>query len=237
MVTDNTGAVVARFDYDAWGNLLASSFDNVPGGMPYGFVGALGVRFDSATGLHYMRHRWYDPRLQRFISRDPIGLSGDFNPYRYCGNSPTTWKDPSGLKRKNAKEEMEELEKKRKEARTCHVRINYRYNNDYFVDFEIELELPPKASTARLKNVKTAPIGTDPYGWSKIYFPTGYPGINLEQDVNAEVEYLDSQGNVVGRGEWYPMTTHNRGGVQPVLYPYRGGTGGPNSGHGGIDFE
>jgi RHS repeat-associated protein len=94
MVTDNTGAVVARFDYDAWGNLLASSFDNVPGGVPYGFVGALGVRFDAATGLYYMRHRWYDPSLQRFLSRDPIGHS---DLYLYAGNNPVNLVDPIGL--------------------------------------------------------------------------------------------------------------------------------------------
>jgi uncharacterized protein RhaS with RHS repeats len=40
----------------------------------------------------------YDPVSGRFISEDPIGLaSGDTNPYRYCGNSPTNFTDPTGL--------------------------------------------------------------------------------------------------------------------------------------------
>lgn len=38
--------------------------------------GALGVRFDSATGLHYMRARWYDSGLGWFISRDPLYSGG-----------------------------------------------------------------------------------------------------------------------------------------------------------------
>ena len=46
----------------------------------------------------YMRQRWYDPTLQRFISRDPIGLHGGANLYRYCANSPTNLVDPSGLR-------------------------------------------------------------------------------------------------------------------------------------------
>lgn len=63
---------------------------------PYG---ALGVRTDTVTGLYYMRHRWYDSSLQRFISRDPIGLSGGENVYTYAGNSPTIFVDPMGLKK------------------------------------------------------------------------------------------------------------------------------------------
>jgi hypothetical protein len=44
-----------------------------------------------------MRHRWYDPTSQRFISRDPIGLSGGENLYSYARNSPADLVDPSGL--------------------------------------------------------------------------------------------------------------------------------------------
>src|SRR5580692_12122705 len=38
----------------------------------------------------------YSPTIGRFLSRDPIGLGPDTNPYRYCGNSPTNGTDPSG---------------------------------------------------------------------------------------------------------------------------------------------
>jgi len=44
-----------------------------------------------------MRARWFDPTVQKFISRDPIGLQGGSNLYRYCGNSPVNWNDPQGL--------------------------------------------------------------------------------------------------------------------------------------------
>ena len=86
-----------RRDCGAWSETLPGGFDNVPGGMPYSFVGALGVRTDADTALRYMRQRWYDPTLQRFISRDPIGLRGGANLYAYADGNPSTWNDPDGL--------------------------------------------------------------------------------------------------------------------------------------------
>ena len=61
----------------------------------FGWVDAHGA--DADSGLAYMRQRWYDPTLQRFISRDPIGLEGGANLYEYAGNDPTDHVDPSGL--------------------------------------------------------------------------------------------------------------------------------------------
>ena len=99
LVTDSSGEVVFRRDYGAFGETLPGGFDNVPGGMPYGFVGGLGVRTDADSGLIYMRQRWYDPTLQRFISRDPIGLSGGANLYSYANNAPARYVDATGLNR------------------------------------------------------------------------------------------------------------------------------------------
>lgn len=65
--------------------------------MPYGYVGGLGVRYDSVTGLHYMRNRWYDAGLGRFLSRDPIFAQEEDNLYIYALNSPQDLTDPLGL--------------------------------------------------------------------------------------------------------------------------------------------
>ncbi|UFP94202.1 RHS repeat-associated core domain-containing protein [Gloeobacter morelensis] len=52
-----------------------------------------------ASGLIYLRNRYYSPKLQRFISEDPIGFGGgDTNLYRYVGNTPHTDNDPTGLR-------------------------------------------------------------------------------------------------------------------------------------------
>ena len=77
----------------AWGETLPGGFDNVPGGMPYSFVGALGVRTDADTGLAYMRQRSYDSTLQRFISRDQLHTQ---NRYEYADGSPTVFVDVDG---------------------------------------------------------------------------------------------------------------------------------------------
>jgi len=48
--------------------------------------------------LYYYRARYYDPTQARFISQDPIEfLAGDTNFYRYVGNDPLNFVDPSGL--------------------------------------------------------------------------------------------------------------------------------------------
>jgi RHS repeat-associated protein len=53
---------------------------------------------DKATGLQNNLNRWYDSNTGRWLSEDPIGFrAGDANLYRYVGNEPTRYTDPSGL--------------------------------------------------------------------------------------------------------------------------------------------
>jgi len=57
-----------------------------------------GREWDAEAGLYYYRARWYDSKIGRFMSEDPIGFeSGDVNLFRYVGNSPINRIDPSGL--------------------------------------------------------------------------------------------------------------------------------------------
>ncbi|NJL71608.1 MAG: RHS repeat-associated core domain-containing protein, partial [Candidatus Competibacteraceae bacterium] len=61
-------------------------------------VGFTGQRYDSELGLYYFKHRYYSPKLGRFLQPDPIGYTGsDFNLYTYVGNSPQKYTDPMGL--------------------------------------------------------------------------------------------------------------------------------------------
>ena len=45
----------------------------------------------------WMRNRWYSIELGRFLSRDPIGLSGGANGHSYGENNPVRYVDPFGL--------------------------------------------------------------------------------------------------------------------------------------------
>lgn len=92
-ITDASGAVVAHYEYDAWGQQLSSSAP-FAGGLRFGFCGALGVMTDETTGLVWMRQRWYDCRLARFLSRDAVRNA---NRYSYCYNAPVNRIDITGL--------------------------------------------------------------------------------------------------------------------------------------------
>ncbi|MHB2018562.1 MAG: RHS repeat-associated core domain-containing protein [Candidatus Xenobia bacterium] len=95
-MTNSSGTVVGTFDQDSWGNSLSSTSDSVPnGGFLYRWIGALGVRYDSDTELYYMRQRWYDPGLGRFISRDPLRKKS--NAYLYSRSNPVSLTDPTGM--------------------------------------------------------------------------------------------------------------------------------------------
>jgi RHS repeat-associated protein len=56
-----------------------------------------GQYFDSETGLHYNRNRYYDPNLGRYVTPDPIGLGGGVNLWTYTKNNPINGIDPWGL--------------------------------------------------------------------------------------------------------------------------------------------
>ena len=56
----------------------------------------VGQYYDDESELHYNRFRYYSPETGQYISHDPIGLLGGFNPYGYVFN-PSGWIDPLGL--------------------------------------------------------------------------------------------------------------------------------------------
>jgi RHS repeat-associated protein len=53
--------------------------------------------YDGDIALYYYNARWYDAHTGTFLSRDPLGLAPDVNPYRYVLNAPTILVDPRGL--------------------------------------------------------------------------------------------------------------------------------------------
>ena len=88
------------YTYDAWGNVLAvldASGTPLPAsalGNRYFFQGR---EYSWASGLYNFRARWYDPATGRWLSNDPVGISGSLNQYTFCANDPVNFVDPSGL--------------------------------------------------------------------------------------------------------------------------------------------
>ena len=56
-----------------------------------------GREYSFATGFYYFRARWYDPVTARWLSKDPIGITGGLNLYAFCGSNPINLVDPLGL--------------------------------------------------------------------------------------------------------------------------------------------
>lgn len=98
-LTDHEGRVAWSAQYKAWGQAkVAISAATHSDGM-HSPIRFQGQHLDDETGLHYNRHRYYDPDSARYITSDPIGLLGGTNPYQYAPN-PTGWVDPLGLRAK-----------------------------------------------------------------------------------------------------------------------------------------
>ncbi|XZE46978.1 RHS repeat domain-containing protein [Pirellulaceae bacterium SH467] len=93
-VFDSFGRLIREVDYNSSGTAISST-DAAAVDSIFGYTGR---DWDSDIGMQYNRARWYDPQTGRWLSQDPIGFAaGDSNLYRYVGNSPTYWIDPSGL--------------------------------------------------------------------------------------------------------------------------------------------
>ena len=95
-LTDMNGEIAWAAEYKAWGyayDALSKAGRQAGLKQPLRFQGQY---YDHETGLHYNRHRYYDPHSGRFVSKDPIGLRGGMNNHAYAIN-PVHWVDPSGL--------------------------------------------------------------------------------------------------------------------------------------------
>jgi RHS repeat-associated protein len=92
-ISDSSGNIVNKYAYDAFGRVLTQE-EGIPN--PFRYVGQFGV-MDDGNGLFYMRARYYDPEVGRFISKDPIGFLGGLNMFTYVANNPVVRVDPSGL--------------------------------------------------------------------------------------------------------------------------------------------
>jgi RHS repeat-associated protein len=93
VVLDRDGQIVNQISYDSFGQITNETHSNVD--FHFGYTGR---ELDAETGLYYNRARYYDPAVGEFVSEDPIGFAaGDGNLYRYVGNNPLFYLDPTGF--------------------------------------------------------------------------------------------------------------------------------------------
>jgi RHS repeat-associated protein len=93
-LADPTGQVVQSYSFSPFGVPLGES-----GGEPYGFTGE---QWDASAGLVYLRARYYQPGMGRFVSKDPfpgfVTRPQSLNRWVYVQNNPVNRRDPTGLR-------------------------------------------------------------------------------------------------------------------------------------------
>ena len=92
-ITDEAENVTDTRTYDAWGNVVAST-GSTP--TPYQFVGKLGYAFDATLDHYYVRARWYQQQIGRWMSQDPMGFVDGVNRFVYGMRNLIRLVDPSG---------------------------------------------------------------------------------------------------------------------------------------------
>ena len=106
-IADEFGEIKKNYTYDAYGkeqlfsitpqdeNTLALVWKAETERIynPFRYCGEYA---DSETGMIYLRNRYHDPSVGRFITEDPA--EDGLNWYVYCGGNPIMYVDPSGLR-------------------------------------------------------------------------------------------------------------------------------------------
>jgi RHS repeat-associated protein len=87
-----TNQVLARYHYDPFGSTLSKSGPLADANL-YRFSSK---EFHPNSGLIYYLYRFYDPSLQRWPNRDPIGERGSLNLFKFVANNPISATDPLG---------------------------------------------------------------------------------------------------------------------------------------------
>ena len=105
-ITDANGELVASYEYDEWGKLLAltPAEDGNEEQIAVATKNPLryrGYYYDNETGLYYLQSRYYSPDLCRFISPDDFDYINNsstlyLNAYAYCYNNAVSLSDAEG---------------------------------------------------------------------------------------------------------------------------------------------
>ena len=103
---DNTGAVVVKYKYDAWGKCHTTVVDSTANTIaelpPFRYRG---YYYDEEICLYYLQSRYYDASVGRFLNIDDTNIlitvfddtiPSNYNLSAYCLNSPTNNADSNG---------------------------------------------------------------------------------------------------------------------------------------------
>ena len=110
---EREGEIVNRYEYDAWGNLIACE-ERVENRFQFN-----GQQLDPISQQYYLRARYYNPVIGRFTQEDTYDEDG-LNLYAYCRNNPVCYVDPSGnICEKKAQEIMGKIDSRQANQNEC----------------------------------------------------------------------------------------------------------------------
>ncbi|MEO3943956.1 RHS repeat-associated core domain-containing protein [Gorillibacterium sp. CAU 1737] len=173
-----SGEVQNRYDYDIFGNPTLSIEVHEEA------IRYAGEFYDGETGLYYLRARYYDPAIGRFITKDsywgeeknPLSL----NLYTYAHNDPIRFIDPTG-------HWAEGDSKMNVEAQAKILALTTAYYNA--IDNKERLAVQEQANAIR----------KDPSSYHSIVTPLQFDSKIIENTV----KYASSQKRGMTKEEWY----------------------------------
>lgn len=102
-LVDADGKIVVQYTYDSWGKVVSITgemADTVGVQNPFRYKG---YYYDHETGMYYVKNRYYDPEIKRFICADELKYTlvspedhSYKNLYVYCDNNPYIREDSTG---------------------------------------------------------------------------------------------------------------------------------------------
>lgn len=102
-LADASGEIVTEYKYDSWGKILSitgSKKDTIGKTNPFRYKS---YYYDNETGMYYLRNRYYNPEIRRFINADNFfAVQGspetlhNRNLFAYCDHNPLTRSDADG---------------------------------------------------------------------------------------------------------------------------------------------
>jgi len=128
-IVNSNGTKIVSYTYDSWGNIISikdtnnqeisqEDYTNIANINPFRYRS---YYYDVETRLYYLNHRYYNPRINRFISPDvSLGNNKDVlssNLYIYVSNNPINNDDSFGTKKqKKSKKNSTKQKKKKKQS-------------------------------------------------------------------------------------------------------------------------
>ncbi|MBE2257088.1 MAG: RHS repeat protein [Ignavibacteria bacterium] len=196
-ITDASQTITHKYQYGAFGEILQRTELDA---NPFKYVGSFGV-MEEGTGLYFMRARYYDAKIGRFISEDPIW---DINLYPYADNSPMVKIDPKGLSTKEEeiyklltriKMVMETLRKNKEFKSLKYLEYGYylfRVTRFFYENIKLAFTNPYGKTTETAGTLLWDGLGliSKTLGNVQFYYSLGVDFVNMEKQAYKDAKFL-----------------------------------------------